>query len=185
MCGISAFVFHGTRASNANDFWTIDGSVHGNLPPTFYPDSDCHAGTCHRILNLTNWRKYQLCMGPLPPSVGGSDEASISTSECTSQCWNIYFQPEIPDKNIRRGFKSMKINNARLHISNLQIFRQSHSLNCRAGILHWNHSFLLCVYNIQQKWKSVKGFCEKNAKIFSGYRRRKNCNDGIAWRKFT
>ena len=54
MCGISAFVFHGTQASNANDFWTIDGSVHGNLPPTFYPDGDCHAGTCHRILNLTN-----------------------------------------------------------------------------------------------------------------------------------
>ena len=107
-------------------------------------------------------------MGPLPPSVGGSDEASISTSECTSQCWNIYFQPEFPDKNIRRGFKSMKINTARLHISNLQIFRQSHSLNCRAGLLHWNHSFLLCVYNIQQKWKSVKGFCEKNAKIFPG-----------------
>ena len=106
-------------------------------------------------------------MGPLPPSMGGSDVTSISTSECTSQCWNIYFQPEIPDKNIRRGFKSMKINNARLHISNLQIFRQSHSLNCRARLLHWNHSFLLCVYNIQHKWNIVKGFCEKNAKCFS------------------
>ena len=105
-------------------------------------------------------------MGPLPPSVGGSDEHSISTSECTSQCWNIYFQPEIPDNIIRRGFKRMKINDARLHLSNLQIFRQSRSLNCRAGLLHWNHSFLLCVYNIQQKRKSVKGFCEKSAKNF-------------------
>ena len=113
-------------------------------------------------------------MGPLPPSVGGSDEASISTSECTSQCWNIYFQPEIPDKNIRRGFNRMKINNARLHISNLQIFRQSRSLNCRAGLLHWNHSFLLCVYNIQQKRKSVKGVCEKNAKKIPGIEDGKN-----------
>ena len=130
------------------------------------PDGDCHAGTCHKISNLTNWKKDQLCMGPLPPSMGGSDVTSISTSECTSQCWNIYFQPEIPDKNIRRGFKHLKINNARLHISNLQIFRQSHSLNCRARLLHWNHSFLLCVYNIQHKWNIVKGFCEKNAKYF-------------------
>ena len=136
------------------------------------------------VIKLRIWRTetYQLCMGPLPPSVGGSDKTSISTistSECTSQCWNIYFQPEIPDKNIRRGFNHLKINNARLHISNLQIFRQSRSLNCRAGLLHWNHSFLLCVYNIQQKRKSVKGFCEKNAKIFSGCQRRKN----LQWRK--
>ena len=121
-------------------------------------------------------------MGPLPPSMGGSDVTSISTSECTSQCWNIYFQPEIPDKNIRRGFKHLKINNARLHISNLQIFRQSHSLNCRARLLHWNHSFLLCVYNIQHKWNIVKGFCEKNAKYFFWYLRRKTCNDGSGWR---
>ena len=124
-------------------------------------------------------------MGPLPPSVGESDKTSISTvstSECTSRCWNIYFQPEIPDKNIRRGFNRMKINNARLHISNLQIFRQSRSLNCRAGLLHWNHSFLLYVYNIQRKQKLVKGFCEKNAKIFSDIRDGKiamtDTNDG-------
>ena len=123
-------------------------------------------------------------MGPLPPSMGGSDVTSISTSECTSQCWNIYFQPEIPDKNIRRGFKHLKINNARLHISNLQIFRQSHSLNCRARLLHWNHSFLLCVYNIQHKWNIVKWFCEKNAKIFLGYQGRKTCNDGAKWKIF-
>ena len=126
-------------------------------------------------------------MGPLPPSVGGSDKTSISTvstSECTSQCWNIYFQPEIPDKNIRRGFNHLKINDARLHISNLQIFRQSRSLNCRARLLHWNHSFLLCVYNIQQKRKSVKGFCEKNAKLFLRIKRRRTCNDGEAWKIF-
>ena len=148
------------------------------------PDGDCHAGTCLKISYLTNWRKFQLCMGPLPPSVGGSDWHSISTSECTSQCWNIYFQPEIPDNIIRRGFKRMKINDARLHLSNLQIFRQSRSLNCSAGLLHLNHSFLLCVYNIQQKRKSVKGFCEKNAKIFFVSNRRKNCNDGSIWRIF-
>ena len=63
-----------------------------------------------------------------------------------------------------RGFNRMKINGARLYTSNLQNFRQSRSLNCRAGLLHWNHSLLVCVYNIQHKWKNVKGFCEKNAK---------------------
>ena len=60
------------------------------------PDGDCHAGTCHLFVNLMILN-IQLCMGPLPPLVGGSDEWSISTSESTSQCWNIYFQPEIPD----------------------------------------------------------------------------------------
>ena len=37
------------------------------------PDGGCHAGTCHLFVNLMILN-IQLCMGPLPPLVGGSDE---------------------------------------------------------------------------------------------------------------
>lgn len=112
--------------------------------------------------------------------------------ECTYQYIGMYllilkylFSTGNPGSNIcKRGFKRMKINDARLHTTHLQNFRQNLALSCRAGLLHWNHSFLLCVYNIQHKWKTVKGFCEKNVKIFFRPAWQKTCNDGAGWRKF-
>ncbi len=73
----------------------------------------------------------------------------------------IYFYRS---RRILSEFDLFSVIDARLHTSILQIFRPVHSLNCRALVGHRNHPSVLCVYNIQQNQKSVKGFYEKSAK---------------------
>ena len=58
----------------------------------------------------------------------------------------IYFYRSL---RIFSEFYSRSAIDARLHTSNFQNFRPILSLNRRASHLHWNHSPVLCVYNIQ------------------------------------
>lgn len=59
-----------------------------------------------------------------------------------------------------------KINTARLHTARRHFFRLILSPNRRALHDHWNHLFLLCVYNIQWIFDFVNRFCEKSSKNF-------------------
>ena len=79
--------------------------------------------------------------------------------------WSIYFQRASPESWKTRGIE-LKINAARQYPSNFHNFRPVHSLNRRALVLHWNHSLVLCVYNIQYFFDFVNRFCEKNQKFF-------------------
>ena len=64
MCGISAFVFHGTRASNKMTSGRLTDQYMGINLQFHCPDGDCHAGTCHKISNLTNWKKISCAWDP-------------------------------------------------------------------------------------------------------------------------
>ena len=64
MCGISALVFHGTRASNKMASGRLTDQYMGIYLQFDYPDGDCHAGTCHKISNLTNWRNISCAWDP-------------------------------------------------------------------------------------------------------------------------
>lgn len=148
---ISRLAFHGIRASKANGFWTDEELVHGRVPPFLRflsePELLVH-GTVLRI-------KICCQSAGLPPTfpwasclhrdVKWTDDRLVHGNVPPS--FSIYFQNQ---PSLVQQLRTVAENKtARLHISNFHIFRQIHSLNRRALVLHWNHSLVLCVYNIQ------------------------------------